>query len=461
VAVVFVGVHPFWSSLQQVRLLGRTDTRVEARHWMEANIPAGTPIANFGGWAGDIGARSFEQLWWEVSLFERRFGRDRLQPALEYLQGQAPVPPYYSYGIQRTNQESAAGSFAEIERLETPFVVLHRHPLSFSTIDSAFAVELARRGKLLFSAKVEDLWSPEVRFDWFDAFYLPVSGDLQRPGPEIEIWQIADCPVPVADSFSFRKLFSMAYAPGVAETLQVRGAREAAVLLQRARMLDAANPEVYFIAAYFAQKADKAAEAVGNYRRFLTLQPTNATAYNNLAALYESTGETALAEASLLHQLRLAPWKRSALLALAGFYRRQEEYSKVVQFYQVLTARFAGYAEDHLHLGLTHEQLGNHAAAESAYRRALEIDAASARAHLLLARLYRSEQRIADMVAVCQDLLAADPSHLEAHKLLAYGLRYMGQQRQAAYHARRAIALAPEDSTLAPLRRWLKLAGDL
>ena len=133
----------------------------------------------------------------------------------------------------------------------------------------------------------------------------------------------------------------------------------------------------------------------------------------------------------------------------------------MVQFYQVLTARFAGYAEDHLHLGLTHEQLGNHAAAESAYRRALEIDAASARAHLLLARLYRSEQRIADMVAVCQDLLAADPSHLEAHKLLAYGLRYMGQQRQAAYHARRAIALAPEDSTLAPLRRWLKLAGDL
>ncbi len=178
-ASLLVALQPFWSSLQQVRLLGRTDTRVEARQWMEANIPAGTPVANFGGWAGDIDVRSFEQLWWEASLFERRFGRERLLQALDYLEERAPGPPYFSYGIQRTNQEAAAGSFAEIERLDTPFVVLHRHPLNASRIDSAFA--------RVFAAQVEGLWSKAVAFDSFDAFYLPVSGsgELERPGPEI------------------------------------------------------------------------------------------------------------------------------------------------------------------------------------------------------------------------------------------------------------------------------------
>ncbi len=462
VAVVLVALQPFWSSLQQVSLLAGTDTRVEARRWMEANIPAGTPIANFGGWAGDVGVRSFEQLWWEASLFERRFGRERLLQALDYLEGLAPGPPYFSYGIQRTNQESAAGSFPEIERLDTPFVVVHRHPLNASSIDSAFALELTLRGRRVFEAKVEGLWSGAVVFDPFDAFYVPVSGagKLERPGPEIEIWQIPGAPVPEPNAHTVRELFSRAYTRGITETLQRRGLQEANDLLQRASRLDPENPEVYFITGYFAQRANSTTKAIENYGRYLELQPASVAAYNNLATLYEGMGETDRAEARLLDQLHLASWKRSALLALAGFYRRQGEFAKAAQFYTVLTTRFSAYAEDHERLGLTYEELAQPTAAESAYLRALKIDRRRARAHLLLARLFRSQGRIAEMIKVCQALIGSDSNHPEAHQHLAYGFRHMGQRKLAAHHARRAIALAPEDSNLAPLRHWLQAGGD-
>ena len=462
VAVVLALLQPFWSSLHQVGLLGRIDTRVQARRWMETNIPPGTPIANFGGWAGDIDVRTFEQLWWEASLFERRFGRERLAQAIEYLEELESPPPFFSYGIQRGNQESAAGSFSEIERLDTPFVAVHRHPLNASNPDSAFARELTRRGRRVFEARVEGLGSKAVAFDRFDAFYLPVSGAsaLERPGPEIEIWRIPGAPVPDHEAHSVRELFSRAYTRGITETLQRRGSQAAGELLQRAARLDPENPEVFFITGYFAQRANNTAMAIESYSRYLERRPKSAAAHNNLATLHERMGAADRAEARLLDQLRLAPWKRSAFLALAGFYRRQGEFAKAAQRYLALTIRFPGYAEDHERLGITYEALSQPKAAESAYLRALEIDRNRSRARLLLARLYRSQGRLAEMTKMCQALVDSDPNHPEAHQHLAYGFRRMGQRKQAVDHARRAIALAPGDSALAPLRHWLQAVGD-
>ena len=164
-------------------------------------------------------------------------------------------------------------------------------------------------------------------------------------------------------------------------------------MLSRARQLDEKNPEVYFVAAYFAQRAGATAKALTNYHRLLELNPANATAHNNLATLHASMGENALAEASLLEQLHVAPWKRSALQALAGFYKRQGALAKAAQCYTMLTSRFHGYAEDHVRLGLAHEDLGNAKAAQTEYLKALKIDAGNERVRRLLACLERTEHR--------------------------------------------------------------------
>lgn len=144
--------------------------------------------------------------------------------------------------------------------------------------------------------------SKAVAFDPFDAFYLPVSGsgELERPGPEIEIWRIRGATVPEGDSHSVRELFSRAYTRGTTETLQRHGASEAMDLLQRAGRLDPQNPEVYFITAYFAQGANRTMEAIENYGRHLERQPMSVAAYNNLGTLYERMGQTDRAEARLL-----------------------------------------------------------------------------------------------------------------------------------------------------------------
>ena len=120
---------------------------MQARAWIEANVPAGVALGNFGGWAGDVRLRSFEGLWWEGSHFERAFGRERMDRVLAFLAGLEIPAPFYSYAVQRTNMAQAVGSMAEVERLETNWIVLHRHPLGYSRIDSVFARALADRAE--------------------------------------------------------------------------------------------------------------------------------------------------------------------------------------------------------------------------------------------------------------------------------------------------------------------------
>jgi hypothetical protein len=51
---LLVALEPLHASVFMVRLAGREDSRAAARAWVEAHVPEGTAIGNFGGWAGDV-----------------------------------------------------------------------------------------------------------------------------------------------------------------------------------------------------------------------------------------------------------------------------------------------------------------------------------------------------------------------------------------------------------------------
>jgi len=142
-ALVLLIAQPLYNTVQQTRLLATADTRSTAREWIEQHIPPGKTIANFGGWAGDVRVRTFEELWWSIAHFERTFGREPLDRALPFLAQRGLPSPYYSYAIQRSNIAAQSGSFAEIERLQTGWIILHHYALSYSHIDSSFKRELS------------------------------------------------------------------------------------------------------------------------------------------------------------------------------------------------------------------------------------------------------------------------------------------------------------------------------
>jgi len=461
-ATVLALVQPCYHSLRAVALLGREDTRGQARRWIEAHVPQGAALGNFGGWAGDVRVRTFEGLWWEVSHFERVFGRAQLDRALPFLESLESFPPFYSYVIQRSNIAAAAGSLEEVERLEATWVILHRHPLGYSQIDSAFAARLEQRAEQVARFSAEGLWTAGARYDPLDAFYVPLSGfgNIERPGPDVEIWKMRDYPIPEDCPWRMRELFAQAYVRGTMEMLGKGRTEEAVSLGQRALELDENCRDAYFVLGAIFQQNGDLGQAEAFYQRQLRSPPllTNAATYHNLGIIYEKEGEVEKAEQAFQEALRAAPWKYPVAQSLAEFYRRQQQYDKAIEIYLELLDRVPERALLYEGLGRIYEKIGKTAEAEAVYQKALEVDGTQERIYLRLARLYGEQGRYLQLKRICESLLEINAKHPEAHRLLAHVYRHMGQIEKAREHAQVFVRLAPEDADAAKLRGWLERA---
>ena len=457
-ATLLVLLQPSYNSVRMVHLLGQEDTRAQARIWIESSVPPGTAIGNFGGWAGDIQVKTFEQLWWEILHFEQAFGRTRLDRALDFLESLEAFPPFYSYVVQRSNIAAAAGSMDEIERLETAWVLLHRHPLEASRIDSAFAEQLKDRAELQAQFTAEGLWSANARYDPLDAFYVPLSGfaALAQPGPDIEIWKMRDYPVTQEQKWQVRKLFAQGYVRGAGGMMGTDRIEAALELGERALELDPNCADAHFALAFLHHLQGELDRAEVYYRRCLELRPWDAAAHQNFAMLCETRGEMSRAERLLQKGVDIAPWKESVAESLAAFYLRRGESARAIEVYNDLIdrapKRFSAYDE----LGQVYEQANQREQAEKIYQKALEIDAKQEKFYLRLAQLYGEEGRYDQVIAAGEALLQLNPDQIEARRLLAQVYRHLGQMSKAREHARSFIRLAPDDPLAGELGEWLE-----
>ncbi len=95
----------------------------------------------------------------------------------------------------------------------------------------------------------------------------------------------------------------------------------------------------------------------------------------------------------------------------------------------------------YLRLGLVYRQRGAGAAAEQAYRRALELDPANAPAHNNLGNLYRDQGRMADAEGEYRQALALLPRYPEALNNLAALYSKQGRMEEALELYGRAVEL--------------------
>lgn len=195
VILAALALSPLSRSIALARLEARTDTRTLARDWMEANIPSYARCCNFGGWAGDVQAHTFEHLWWLLLRHEEAFGLERLEHALPWLTAQVEGVPYYEFVVGGERTPLASGNWDVVHQTRCAYVLLHEHSLPSSHVDTAFVRQLRRRGHLLARFRPGDGEEGGV-FDPMDAYYLPVSGmdAVARPGPKVEIWRLPQAP---------------------------------------------------------------------------------------------------------------------------------------------------------------------------------------------------------------------------------------------------------------------------
>jgi len=148
---VIVAAEPLYASIAHNRILSRTDTRVMATEWIEANLPADARIAAHG-----------TRFW--------PWGK--------------PSPPE-GRSFVPTDPDLASFDAQHVE-----YWLTHDHPLFFSSVDPELQARLAPRLQLLAEFSPYDPARAEPIFESADAYYAPYAGfrHVERAGPMVRIY---------------------------------------------------------------------------------------------------------------------------------------------------------------------------------------------------------------------------------------------------------------------------------
>lgn len=184
------------------------------------------------------------------------------------------------------------------------------------------------------------------------------------------------------------------------------------------------------------------------------------------ARALERRGEIDAARRLYLFVLQTFPGNRRARLALAKLEGQRgrgadpepppEVLDRLMTLYQrgqlaalaeqagKLVRRFATSVVLWNMLGVSSAQIGDLAAAETAFRRASTLSPDYAEAHNNLGNVLRDEGKVTDAVASYRRALEILPDYAEAHNNLGNALKDQGQLDEAIANYRRALELKPD-----------------
>jgi tetratricopeptide (TPR) repeat protein/4-amino-4-deoxy-L-arabinose transferase-like glycosyltransferase len=356
--LVLALLQPSYNALSVAQLLAAPDTRSEARQWIEQQVPAGSTLANFGGWAGDVQLETFEHLWWRTKYYVWNAGYEKLEQHLYFFEENASIPPFYHYAIQATNGERASGNSKIFADFSTPYAMLHRHPLGASHIDSSFARELAANAQRVATFIPKGIEEKDVSsYDPLDAYYVPIAdfGSIAQPGPAIEIWRVEDIALPPPRPLSPVQALATAYLSGARAALAQQDPAAYISLATRARLLDPGQVD----AAYHLNLGI-AHRRLGNFQAALQQWQQALIFDSTLVAAHYNSGLVQRYDLGDIPEAVMA-WQRALALdknhlasreELALALGAQHQYQQAAQHWQRLLELSPTHIAAHLNLGL-------------------------------------------------------------------------------------------------------------
>jgi tetratricopeptide (TPR) repeat protein len=270
--------------------------------------------------------------------------------------------------------------------------------------------------------------------------------------------------------------FGVAARLRLAETLLTVGANdEASALFRRVLEKDPANVRARFGSGIIASTLDDSETAVADLSRCTDSAFTRKKALSELAALAQRRGDAAAAE-QLTRRANGMPkdmdWsdpylQENAQLAVGKHNRfiegeqlqRAGRLAEAAAQFRDLIRDYPDDAPAHVKLGMTLDQLGDYAAAESVLRAAVRLSPDESQAYYFLSvALFHQAEGLGDpsaphAVQLYQE--AADcarkatelkPDHAFAHLYLGLSLSALGRKEEAIASLRKAVLYSP-DST--------------
>lgn len=194
-AALIPGVALSW---QHDQLLTRTDTRLLAAEWIEAQVPDGANIAMTGSEYGHPQVRRTRAWLQERAEDLRQAGESSwYQERLLQLPGFPAAPAYYVVALRppfRMPLRSVWSpcSVDSLRNRGVGWVVTLEHPLGYSQVEAEFARQLESQAVLMARFDPFVPGHPPPVYDPLDAYYAPLAGfdALERPGPLIRIYRL-------------------------------------------------------------------------------------------------------------------------------------------------------------------------------------------------------------------------------------------------------------------------------
>lgn len=177
--------------------------------------------------------------------------------------------------------------------------------------------------------------------------------------------------------------------------------------------------------------SDKMDQAVELLRKSQT-KATSAVFDFTLANIYFQQEKLEQAAESYLGAVEKYPKFRRAWRNLGLIYIRQNQYDKALPALTRVIALGGGDAITFGLLGFAYASVDNHLSAESAYRMAILLDPATMDWKMGLARTFFKQERFGEAIAVCNQLIEAQPDRADLWLLLANAYIGMNQPVKAA-----------------------------
>ncbi len=356
VVVGLLLAQPLLGALRLAEFSARRDTRTLAREWFQHHVPAGTSYCNFGGWSGDVQLRTYENQWWRFNGLLAYWPPDthaQLAAALTPLDGGIP---FYTQAVRNINRELEQGSIELIHQNQCAYIVTHQHGLSYSVIDSSFAQRLGAEARRV--ARFDPGSDDDAVFDGMDSYYVPVSGfDAERPGPLIEIWEVAAYQTP-ARSTSQRSALSRVLSQMAANAVNDGDRPAAAEALQAAKALDSDNGHAWLVATRMHWDVGDTAMAKQSLAEMLSRDSLASPAMAGMARLAMARHDTAAAIGWMEDVCRHRPRDAQALRRLAALRWQTGDHQRSLDLYRRIVELRPWLAQSHFDLGAGLLQLG-------------------------------------------------------------------------------------------------------
>jgi Tfp pilus assembly protein PilF len=125
---------------------------------------------------------------------------------------------------------------------------------------------------------------------------------------------------------------------------------------------------------------------------------------------------------------------------------RQGRYVEAAELFSAYTVRKPGNVWGHYMLGISAWKAGDHERAETALRRAIELDPRHEKAHVNLGRIFLEENRAAAALDFAEEAVAIAPESAEAWRVLGNVRAALGVVDDAVEAYRHALVLNERDA---------------